>query len=134
MPSCARPSAATAAHYYFVQDDTRVTVESSEVLVELENAPGRRVTLRRAIRDSARQSKLVEVFEGAHLTEGTELDTPRPTYLFDPGSAQKHEGYFQFLEGFMGYQLPQVPATNGGMAKLYLQTVFAALAVEQKRG
>ncbi|WP_175425964.1 ATP-binding protein [Ralstonia pseudosolanacearum] len=123
-----------AVKEYFVQGDSRVTVESSEVLVELESASGRSVTLRRAIRDSVRQSKLMEVFEGAHLTEGTELGTPRPTYLFDPGSAQKQEGYFQFLEGFMGYHLPQVPATNGGMAKLYLQTIFAALAVEQKRG
>lgn len=123
-----------AVKEYFVQGDSRVTVESSEVLVELENSSGRNVTLRRAIRDTVRQPKLVEVFEGAHLTEGTELGTPQPTYLFDPGSAQKQEGYFQFLEGFMGYQLPQVPATNGGMAKLYLQTIFAALAVEQKRG
>lgn len=123
-----------AVKEYFVQGDSRVTVDSSEVLVELENASGSSVTLRRAIRDTVRQSKLVEVFEGAHLTAGTELGKPRPTYLFDPGSAQKQEGYFQFLEGFMGYQLPQVPATNGGMAKLYLQTIFAALAVEQKRG
>ncbi|BBQ02435.1 hypothetical protein BSFA1_75630 (plasmid) [Burkholderia sp. SFA1] len=123
-----------AVREYFVQGDIRVTVESSEVLVELENASGRCVTLRRAIRDSMRQSKLVEVFESAHLTEGTELGMPQPTYLFDPGSAQKQEGYFHFLEGFMGYQLPQVPATNGGVAKLYLQTIFAALAVEQKRG
>lgn len=123
-----------AVKEYFVHGDSRVTVESSQVLVELENASGRSVTLRRTIRDSVRQSKLVEVFEGAHLTESIELGTPRPTYLFDPGSAQKQEGYFQFLEGFMGYQLPQVPATNGGMAKLYLQTIFAALAVEQKRG
>lgn len=123
-----------AVKEYFVQGDNRVAVENSEVLVELENATGRSVTMRRAIRDSVRHSKLVEVFEGAHLTAGTELGTPRPTYLFDPGSAQKQEGYFQFLEGFMGYQLPQVPATNGGMAKLYLQTIFAALAVEQKRG
>lgn len=123
-----------AVKEYFVQGDKRVTVESSEVFVELESASGRSVTLRRTIRDSVRQSKLLEVFEGAHLTEGTELGTPRPTYLFDPGSAQKQEGYFQFLEEFMGYQLPQVPTTNGGMAKLYLQTIFAALAVEQKRG
>ncbi|OMZ33267.1 hypothetical protein AQ861_16135 [Burkholderia pseudomallei] len=123
-----------AVKEYFVQGDNRVTVESSEILVELENASGGCVTLRRAIRDSVRQSKLMEVFEGAHLTEGTELGIPRPTYLFDPGSAQKQEGYFQFLEGFMGYQLPQVPSTNGGMTKLYLQTIFAALAVEQKRG
>lgn len=119
---------------YFIQDDSRVTVESSEVLVELENSSGRSATLRRAVRDNVRQSKLVEVFEGAHLTKGSALGTPKPTYLFDAGSAQKQEGYFQFLEGFMGYQLPQVPATNGGMAKLYLQTIFAALAVEQKRG
>ncbi|MBI3532498.1 MAG: hypothetical protein HY068_08535 [Burkholderiales bacterium] len=123
-----------AVKEYFVQGENRVTVESSEVFVELENSSGRSVTLRRAIRDNVRQSKLVEIFEGAHLTAGTELGTPRPTYLFDPGSAQKYEGYFQFLEEFMGYQLPQVPATNGGMAKLYLQTIFAALAVEQKRG
>lgn len=119
---------------FFVQGETRIAVENSEVLVELENSSGRSVTLRRAIRDSVRQSKLMDVFEGAHLTTGTELGISKPTYLFDPGSAQKQEGYFQFLEGFMGYQLPQVPATNGGMAKLYLQTIFAALAVEQKRG
>ena len=123
-----------AVKEYFVQGDSRVTVKSSEVLVELESASGRSVTLRRIIRDSVRQSKLMEVFEGAHLTDGTELGTPRPTYLFDPGSAQKQEGYFQFLEEFMGYQLPHVPTTNGSMAKLYLQTIFAALAVEQKRG
>lgn len=119
---------------YFVQGGRHVTVDSSEVFVELENSTGRSVTLRRAIRDSVRQVKLVEIFEGAHLTQGIELGTPQPTYLFDPGSAQKQEGYFQFLEGFMGYQLPQVPTTNGGLAKLYLQTIFAALAVEQKRG
>jgi hypothetical protein len=119
---------------YFVQGERSVTVDSSEVFVELENSSGRSVTLRRAIRDSVRQVKLVEIFEGAHLTEGVELGAPQPTYLFDAGSAQKQEGYFQFLEGFMGYQLPQVPTTNGGMAKLYLQTIFAALAVEQKRG
>ena len=119
---------------YFVQGERSVTVDSSEVFVELENSSGRSVTLRRAIRDSVRQVKLVEIFEGAHLTEGVELSAPQSTYLFDAGSAQKQEGYFQFLEGFMGYQLPQVPTTNGGMAKLYLQTIFAALAVEQKRG
>ncbi|MDR0226040.1 MAG: AAA family ATPase [Burkholderiaceae bacterium] len=119
---------------YFVQGGSRVNVDRSEVFVELENSSGRSVTLRRAVRDSVRQDKLVEIFEGAHLTQGIELGTPLPTYLFDPGSAQKQEGYFQFLEGFMGYQLPQVPTTNGGLAKLYLQTIFAALAVEQKRG
>lgn len=119
---------------HFLQGETRIRVDMSEVLLELESTSGRIVTLRRAIRDSARHSKLVEVFEGAHLTAGAALESPQPTYLFDPGSAQKEEGFFLFLEGFMGYRLPLVPTTNGGMAKLYLQTIFAALAVEQKRG
>lgn len=119
---------------YFVLGESRVLVDSSEVLLELENASGRIVTLRRPIRDAVRHPKLVEVFEGAHLTMDVPLSAPRPTYLFDPGSAQKEEGFFLFLEEFMGYRLPQVPTTAGGMAKLYLQTIFAALAVEQKRG
>lgn len=123
-----------AVKEFFVQGDTKIMVESSEVLIEIENSRGQSATLRRAIRDSVRQPKLVEVFEGAHLTAGVELGTPKPTFLFDPGSAQKQEGFFQFLEAFMGYQLPQVPTTSGGMTKLYLQTIFAALAVEQKRG
>lgn len=123
-----------AVKEFFVQGDTKITVNSSEVFVEIENLAAQAITLRRAIRDSLRQTKLVEVFEGAHLTAGAELGTPRPTFLFDPGSAQKQEGFFQFLEGFMGYQLPQVPTTSGGTTKLYLQTLFAALAVEQKRG
>lgn len=123
-----------AVKEYFLQGEVRVAVETSEVLIEIENESGRNVTLRRAIRDAIRSPKLIEVFEGAHLTTGVELGTPWPTYLFDAGSAQKQEGFFQFLENFMGYRLPQVATTSGGMTKLYLQTIFAALAVEQKRG
>lgn len=123
-----------AVKEFFVQGDAKITVDTSEVFIELENSGSQSITLRRAIRDAVRQPRLVEVFEGAHLTAGVALGTPRPTYLFDAGSAQKQEGFFQVLETFMGYQLPQVPTTSGGMTKLYLQTIFAALAVEQKRG
>jgi len=120
---------------YFLEGDVRVEVVASDVFIEIENSVGRRVTLRRAIRDTVRNSKLVEVFEGPHLTtQSADLGVGRATYLFDPGSAQKHEGFHLFLESFMGYHLPHVATTAGGMVKLYLQTVFAALAVEQKRG
>lgn len=119
---------------YLEYDGTRLNVAASEVFVELENSEGKVVTLRRAIRDSTRDSKLIEVFSSAHLSQRQELGVAMPTYLHDAGAAVKQEGFHRFLESFLGLELPQVATTGGGETKLYLQTVFAALAVEQKRG
>jgi hypothetical protein len=124
----------SAVKEYFEYQGERVNVISSEVLLELENTQGEIVTVRRAIRDSVRDSKLMEVFSSAHLTRNQDRGVPIPTYVHDPGSAKKQEGFHRFLESFMGLHLPQVATTNGGETKLYLQTIFAALAVEQKRG
>lgn len=120
---------------FFNYGEERVDVVASEVFVELENSSGLCVTLRRSIRDTARDPKLVEVFKGAHLTTSSvDFGAPKPTFLFDSGSAKKEEGFHHFLESFIGYKLPPVATTSGGMTKLYLQAVFAAIAVEQKRG
>lgn len=115
-------------------DGRRILVTASEVLLEIESRSGEVVTLRRAIRDSVRDPKLIEVFAGAHVTERQELGEARPTYVHDGGGAKRPEGFHRFLESFLGLNLPRVPTTNGGETKLYLQAVFAALAVEQKRG
>ena len=100
---------------YFLQGEDRIAVVASEVFIEIENASGTSVTLRRAIRDAVRSPKLIDVFDGAHLTTEAAPSAPRPTYLFDAGSAQKQEGFFQFLENFIGCRLPQVATTSGGM-------------------
>lgn len=123
-----------AVKEYFEYDGSQINIIASEIFLELENAEGRIVTLRRSIRDAARDSRLVEIFEAAFLTGGQEPGVATPTYLHDAGGAKKEEGFHRFLESFLGLSLPQVATTNGGEAKLYLQTVFAALAVEQKRG
>lgn len=115
-------------------DGRRILVTASEVLLEIESRSGEVVTLRRAIRDAVRDPKLIEVFAGAHVTEGRTLGEARPTYVHDGGGAKRPEGFHRFLETFLGLSLPRVPTTNGGETKLYLQAVFAALAVEQKRG
>ncbi|WP_141111385.1 hypothetical protein [Chromobacterium haemolyticum] len=115
-------------------DGRRILVTASEVLLEIESRSGEVVTLRRAIRDAVRDPKLIEVFTGAHVTEGEVLGEARPTYVHDGGGAKRPEGFHRFLETFLGLSLPRVPTTNGGETKLYLQAVFAALAVEQKRG
>lgn len=112
----------------------RIMVTASEVLLEIENRSGNVVTLRRAIKDAERDSRLIEVFPVAHLSEGRALGGGRPTFVHDGGAARRPEGFHRFLEAFLGLSLPNVPVTNGGETKLYLQAVFAALAVEQKRG
>lgn len=115
-------------------DGRRILVTASEVLLEIESRSGEVVTLRRAIRDAVRDPKLIEVFAGAHVTEAQALGEARPTYVHDGGGAKRPEGFHRFLETFLDLRLPGVPTTNGGETKLYLQAVFAALAVEQKRG
>lgn len=119
---------------YFEYDGERHQVESSQVLVELENQQGEVITACRAIHDEARDSKLVLVFKGAVVTEDLAREGALPTYLHDPGSATKAQGFHALLEGYLGLALPKVPTTSGGEAKLYLQNIFAALAIEQKRG
>ncbi len=119
---------------YFEFEDATVKIAASEVFIEIENRSDHVVTLRRAIIDDVRDTRLIEVFQGAYLTESTPLSDPSPTYLHDPGGAQKKEGFHHFLERFLDLSLPQVPSTSGAETKLYLQTIFAAVAVEQKRG
>ena len=114
---------------YLEFEGQRVLVTASEVILELENKTGEIVTLRRAIRDSAKDSKLIEVFSCAHLTAGDALVSASPKYVHDAGGAQKNEGFHRFLESFLELSLPRVATTSSGEAKLYLQTIFAALAV-----
>jgi len=119
----------------FEYQDRHIEVISSETLLALENSQGRVVTLRRAIRDAQRDAKLIEVFEGARLGKSRDdFGDGKPTYLHDAGGAKRDEGFHRFLAQFLGFELPLVPTTNGGEGPLYLQTIFAALAVEQKRG
>lgn len=119
---------------HFMYEGRRINVLASEVLVEIANTNGDVVTFRRAIRDTQRSPKLIDVLEGAHLTGKPTSFNSRPTYLHDAGGAQKAEGFHAFLEQFIGYRLPWVPATSGGETKLYLQAIFSAVAIEQKRG
>jgi hypothetical protein len=119
---------------WFNYGGERVNVLASEVYVEIENSFGQTVTLCRSIKDPQKSTKLVEVLDGSHLTGSPKAFEVRPTYLHDPGGAQKAEGFHNFLEKFLGFTLPTVPTSSGGETRLYLQAIFAALAVEQKRG
>jgi hypothetical protein len=123
-----------AVRDFFDAPDGRIDVVSSEIFIEIQNGLGDVITLRRPIRDQDRDTRLVEISKLPVLSSGVEFECHVPTYLHDAGSAQRNVGYFKYLEDFLGLCLPSVATTGGGEAKLYLQTIFAAHAVEQKRG
>ncbi|WP_404343448.1 hypothetical protein [Pseudoalteromonas mariniglutinosa] len=112
------------------------SIIGSTVYLELENQLGKVITLKRAIKSSEVDNKLVQIIEGAYLTNPS-MDTlkSRYTFLHDGGSAQDEEkGFFAYLEKFLGLNLPRISDNKGKEAKLYLQSVFSAILVEQKRG
>lgn len=119
---------------YIEYEGSKISISASAVWVEIENSDGKVVTFRRSIRDENRSEKLIEVFTAAHVTDEEELNEAFPTYIHDAGGAKRQEGFHKYLEDFLGLSLPNVPTTGSGECKLYLQTIFAALAVEQKRG
>lgn len=109
------------------------TILESSVSVELENASGRIITVRRAVK-SAGDTRLVTVFQGPQLTNGTGQYEQRDYFVLDPGAAQREAGFHRYLAEFMGWELPRVRRFDGSETMLYLETVFPLLYVEQKAG
>ncbi len=113
-------------------DEDKHVITRSMVMMELESN-GKTITVTRKIKEDGVNPKLIEIQECASLTEG-ETAPVIYRFLHDGGSAQIREGFFTYLEDFLGLKLPMVPHTNGKQVKLYLQYIFAAMAIEQKRG
>jgi hypothetical protein len=121
----------------YVENDKKekIRIVSSYVYLQISNVKNDVVTLKRAINSSDKNTKLIEIIHGAYLANSDDTYKVSPKYLHDKGSAQNSEsGFFSFLEGFVGFNLPSVPSSNGGEVKLYIQTIFSALLIEQKRG
>lgn len=121
----------------YVEDSNKekVKISSSYVYVEIKNKFNKVITLKRAIVSDEKDSKLIEIIEGAYLSSTDSNYAIIPTFLHDRGSAQdENTGFFAYFENFIGLKLPQVASSSGGEVKLYLQTIFSALLIEQKRG
>ncbi len=120
----------------YVEDPaTGVThrILESHVAVQIENASGERITVRRnVVADTNR--KLVSVVEGPELTNGGEDLRQRDYFVTDPGSAQRDAGFHHRLAQFLGWQLPQVKRYDGSDCPLYIETLFPLFFVEQKVG
>ncbi|SHH09025.1 hypothetical protein SAMN02745229_00197 [Butyrivibrio fibrisolvens DSM 3071] len=124
----------TSVYKTKIQDEKRSwNVLSSAVYLEINNGNDT-VTLYRSAKDERRDTRLVTVFfSGINMIndDGTGFED---YYVHMPNAATNEKGFHTFLEKFIGAELPMVPASDGKDRKLYLQLVFAALFIEQKKG
>ncbi|WP_271611586.1 hypothetical protein [Bradyrhizobium sp. CCBAU 21362] len=119
--------------YLNTDDNRRIEVLESSVSLELENREGQIITVNRSVKGST-DTRLVTVDFGPALThEGTPLRRQN-FFVLDAGAAQREDGFHHFLEGFLGWSLPQVRRYDAPETKLYMETVFPLFWVEQKFG
>lgn len=119
--------------YLNTDEEKRVEVIESKVSLEIANGEDQIITVHRGVK-TATDTRLVSVDFGAALSEGTKELRRQNYFVLDPGAAQREDGFHHFLEGFLGWQLPQVRRYDAPETKLYLETVFPLFWVEQKFG
>ena len=103
------------------------------VWLELENDRGGVITIKRAV-VSLNDRKLVSVFFGPQLTQPQQRYRQQDYFVGDPGAAQREAGFHKMLEDYLGWELPIVRRFDGSETRLYLETIFPLLYVEQKAG
>jgi hypothetical protein len=119
--------------YLDTDDNKRVEILESSVALELENSRGQIITVNRAVKATT-DTRLVSVDFGPALTDGSTPLRRQNFFVLDAGAAQREDGFHHFLEGFLGWHLPQVRRYDAPETKLYLETVFPLFWVEQKFG
>jgi hypothetical protein len=125
------PHAMTA--YLNTDDEKHVEVLESSVAVEIANGTGQVITVNRAVKATT-DTRLITVDFGAALSGDSAALRRQNFFVLDPGAAQREDGFHHFLEGFLGWRLPQVRRYDAPETKLYLETVFPLFWVEQKFG
>jgi hypothetical protein len=119
--------------YLNTDEEKRVEVIESSVSLEIANGDNQVITVSRAVKAST-DTRLVTVDFGPALSEGRTGLKRQNFFVLDPGAAQREDGFHHFLEGYLGWRLPQVRRYDAPETKLYLETVFPLFWVEQKFG
>lgn len=109
------------------------TVLESGVYVEISNEKSIN-TIYRSGKKENRESKLITVYNGAidQVFNGKCLS--QDYYVNLKNAATNEYGFHTYLEKYLNLKLPMVIQNDGKERKLYLQLIFSALFIEQKRG
>jgi len=125
----------TSVYKNYVKDEADVpqNVLESEVWVEITNGIDT-VTLFRAGKLSGRSENLITVYySNLDLIHNPETFV-EDMYVHSANSTTSTKGFHNFLEKFIGFEIPLVPTNDGTEYKLYMQLLFSVIFIEQKRG
>lgn len=118
---------------YVEVDGENLPVQSSAVLLEIENSVGDVVVVERSVKSTVVSPQLVRVTKGPQLT-GAGIFRHEDYFVRRAGAAQREAGFHRFLADFVGWDLPVVTRMDGSEGPLYLECLFPYFYVEQKHG
>ncbi len=115
-------------------DNREINVLETEFYLEIQNKAKIVRTIYRAAKKEALSTSLIRVFNGKIDDVFAGNCASEDMYVHSPGAAVNKKGFHRFLEDFIGIKLPEVPSYDDMDKKLYLQVLFSAMFIEQKRG
>ena len=92
------------------------------------------ITLYRTAKMNGRDSHMITIYFAPYSQIFEPNTKSKDTYVHLPNAAQNAAGFHKFLEDFLYWELPLVPASDNSQRKLYLQLIFACMFIEQKHG
>jgi hypothetical protein len=114
-------------------EEKEFKIIQSFVFLEFTNGE-KTVTTKRSVVCQGREPQLVDVIEGAYLTEKGNYNM-LPMWVHDAGGASNElYGFHLFLQEFLGWQLPEVTNSRGDESRLYIQQIAPSFILEQKAG
>ncbi|RWD38319.1 MAG: hypothetical protein E5V66_05250 [Mesorhizobium sp.] len=109
------------------QGDQRI-VEAA-ILLEIANASNELLTIRRSVKPELSRGMLVR---RGPLSQWSEAGLEE--YYLGSGSYTDTRGFHRLLSEFIGFPEVQVISQDDGVMRLYLEYIFSAIFIEQKRG
>lgn len=114
-------------------NEEELPVLESKIFLEISNG-NKNITVHRSAKSSSRDPNLITVFF-SELNKIDDVSTSKEDmYVHLHNAAKNQKGFHTFLESFLNLNLPFVPNKTERESKLYMQLVFSAMFIEQKRG
>lgn len=122
--------------YEHLQTDAgeKLAVLESSITVEMVNAHGAELSVRRFVMSEDVDTDLVQLWDGFVITNPLDARRRGDAFLRTSGSATRADGFHAQLTEFVGWQLPTVTRYDGSTSPLYLQLLFPFFFVEQQVG